>query len=141
MWSGSIEVVCDKKRQVIQTSLGARWLHVHHPVGRGRMSRRESLAGPQCTVLPSLRLICFRPALSPVCGFWVFFWLRFALRSFALWRVCAIAPSFVSGWRAFSSVSLYDNRSPSSILLTSSISDLAWGLFVVSRHTYGLVPY
>jgi hypothetical protein len=24
----------------------------------------------------------------------------------AMWRVCAIAPGFVSGWRAFSSVSL-----------------------------------
>jgi hypothetical protein len=34
------------------------------------------------------------------------FWLRFALRSFALWRVFAIAPSLVSGWRAFSSFSL-----------------------------------
>jgi hypothetical protein len=32
--------------------------------------------------------------------------LRFALRILALWRVCAIAPSVVSGWRAFSSVSL-----------------------------------
>jgi hypothetical protein len=32
--------------------------------------------------------------------------LRFALRSFAVWCVCAIAPSFVSGLRAFSSVSL-----------------------------------
>jgi hypothetical protein len=31
---------------------------------------------------------------------------RVALRSLALWRVFAIAPSFVSGWRAFSSVSL-----------------------------------
>jgi hypothetical protein len=32
--------------------------------------------------------------------------LRFALHSLAVWRVCRIAPSFVSGWRAFSSVSL-----------------------------------
>jgi hypothetical protein len=32
--------------------------------------------------------------------------LRFASRSPAMWRVCAIALSFVSGWRAFSSVSL-----------------------------------
>jgi hypothetical protein len=32
--------------------------------------------------------------------------LRFASRSLAVWRVCAIALSFVSGWRAFSSVSL-----------------------------------
>jgi hypothetical protein len=32
--------------------------------------------------------------------------LRFASRSLAVWRVCAIALSFVSGWRAFCSVSL-----------------------------------
>jgi hypothetical protein len=32
--------------------------------------------------------------------------LRFALRSLAVWCVCAIAPSFISGWRAFSPVSL-----------------------------------
>jgi hypothetical protein len=31
---------------------------------------------------------------------------RFALRSLAVWRVRAIAPSFIFGWRAFSSVSL-----------------------------------
>jgi hypothetical protein len=32
--------------------------------------------------------------------------LHFALRGLALWLVCAIAPSFVSGWRVFSSFSL-----------------------------------
>jgi hypothetical protein len=32
--------------------------------------------------------------------------IRFALRSLAVWRVRAIAPSFIFGWRAFSSVSL-----------------------------------
>jgi hypothetical protein len=32
--------------------------------------------------------------------------LRFALRSLAVWCVRAIAPSFIFGWRAFSSVSL-----------------------------------
>jgi hypothetical protein len=32
--------------------------------------------------------------------------LRFALRGLAMWRVRAIAPSFIFGWRAFSSVSL-----------------------------------
>jgi hypothetical protein len=32
--------------------------------------------------------------------------LRFALRSLAMRRVCALAPSFVSGWRAFSFDSL-----------------------------------
>jgi hypothetical protein len=48
------------------------------------------------------------PALRPACGFggWFLVWLCFALRGHDLWRVCAIAPSFVSGWRAFSSVSL-----------------------------------
>jgi hypothetical protein len=35
--------------------------------------------------------------------------LRFALRSLAVWRVRAIAPSFVFGWQAFSSVSLCEN--------------------------------
>jgi hypothetical protein len=33
-------------------------------------------------------------------------WFGFALRSLALCRVCAVAPSFVSDWRAFSYVSL-----------------------------------
>jgi hypothetical protein len=35
--------------------------------------------------------------------------LRFASRGPAMWRVCAIALSFVSGWRAFYSVSLCKN--------------------------------
>jgi hypothetical protein len=43
---------------------------------------------------------------APCVGLAFLFWLRFALRSFALWRVFAIAPSSISGWRAFSSVSL-----------------------------------
>jgi hypothetical protein len=38
---------------------------------------------------------------------WVWcFWFGFSLRSLALRLVCAIAPSFISGWRAFYSVSL-----------------------------------
>jgi hypothetical protein len=41
---------------------------------------------------------------SPCVGLGFLVRLRFALRSFAVWCVCAIAPSFVSGWRAFSSV-------------------------------------
>jgi hypothetical protein len=55
---------------------------------------------------PRLRLS--RPVLNPVCGLdcGCLVRLRFALRSLAVWRVCAIAPSFVSGWRAFSFVSL-----------------------------------
>jgi hypothetical protein len=48
-----------------------------------------------------LGLLC-----APCVGLGFLFWLRFALRSFALWRVFAIAPSFVYSWRAFSSVSL-----------------------------------
>jgi hypothetical protein len=43
---------------------------------------------------------------SPCLNFGFLVRLPFALHSFALFRVCAIAPSFVSGWRAFSSVSL-----------------------------------
>jgi hypothetical protein len=72
-------------------------------VGRAHTLRR-GLAGPQSAVLPGPRRRCLRPFLRPKCGFLV--QLCLALRSLALWRVCAIAPSFVSGWRAFSSASL-----------------------------------
>jgi hypothetical protein len=76
---------------------------------------RVPLAGPRCAVSPSPRLRFFRLVSRPVCGFGVFgsASLCVALRSLAMWRVCAIAPSFVSGWRASSSVSLckfYLNR-------------------------------
>jgi hypothetical protein len=59
-------------------------------------------------VLLGPRLGLSRPVVRPVCelGCGCLVRLRFALRSLAVWRVCAIAPSFVSGWRAFSSVSL-----------------------------------
>jgi hypothetical protein len=43
---------------------------------------------------------------APCVGLGCLVRLRCALHSFAVWRVCAIAPSYVSGWRAFSSVSL-----------------------------------
>jgi hypothetical protein len=43
---------------------------------------------------------------APCVGLGCLVRLRFALHSLAVWPVCAIAPSFVSGWRAFSSVSL-----------------------------------
>jgi hypothetical protein len=43
---------------------------------------------------------------APCVGLGLLVRLRFASRSPAMWRVCAIALSFVSGWRAFSSVSL-----------------------------------
>jgi hypothetical protein len=51
---------------------------------------------------PSAKVVqaCF----EPMCGFLL--WLRFALRSLALCGMCAIAPSFVSSWQAFSSVAL-----------------------------------
>jgi hypothetical protein len=54
------------------------------------------------------RLSLSRPVSRPVCGLGCgcLVRLRFALRSLAVWRVRAIAPSFVSGWRAFSSVLL-----------------------------------
>jgi hypothetical protein len=37
---------------------------------------------------------------APYIGLGYLVWLLFALRSLALWRVCAIAPCFGSGWRA-----------------------------------------
>jgi hypothetical protein len=43
---------------------------------------------------------------APWVGLAFLFWRCVALRGFALWRVFAIEPRFVSGWRAFSSVSL-----------------------------------
>jgi hypothetical protein len=58
---------------------------------------------------------------APCVGLGCLVRLRFALHSLAMWRVCAIAPSFVSGWRAFSSVSLC--KSVSGIWPTPS---LAW---------------
>jgi hypothetical protein len=48
---------------------------------------------------------CFCNALPISCASsYVYNRLRFALRSLALCRVCAVAPSFVSGWRALTSV-------------------------------------
>jgi hypothetical protein len=88
-------------------------------VGRARTSRRVPLAGLLCAVSPGPRPRLFRPVSRPVCGLGCgcLVRLRFASRSLAVWRVCAIAPSFISGWRAFSSVSLctyiIDNRTMS----------------------------
>jgi hypothetical protein len=48
----------------------------------------------------------FEPVVRLCVGLGCSVRLRFALRSLALWHFCAIAPSFVSGWRAFSSASL-----------------------------------
>jgi hypothetical protein len=46
-------------------------------------------------------------SLAPCVGLGFLVRLRFASRSHAVWRVRAIAPSFIFGWRAFSSVSLW----------------------------------
>jgi hypothetical protein len=74
-------------------------------VGRVRRDPRRWLDPDAKSCLPlgrgGLGLFC-APCVGR--GFWV--WLCFALRSLALCRVCVIAPSFVSVWRAFSSVSL-----------------------------------
>jgi hypothetical protein len=55
------------------------------------------------------------------------------LRSLAMWRVCAIAPSFVSGWRAFSSVSLRQSIGASrlcvSLLMPATTVQVATGEF------------
>jgi hypothetical protein len=75
-------------------------------VGRARTSRCGPQAGPQCAGLPGPRPRWFRPVMSPVYGFWVLLRLRFALRDLALCRVCEVAPSFASSWRASSSASL-----------------------------------
>jgi hypothetical protein len=59
-------------------------------------------------------------ALCVDLGFLV--WLRFALRSLAVWRVRAIAPSFIFGRRAFTSVSLCNAyRRRSSTLVHRSV--------------------
>jgi hypothetical protein len=65
-----------------------------------------SFVGQFCPPFVGSASLVFRPVSRPVCGFGVLVWLRFALRSLAMWRVCAIAPTYASGWRAFSSVSL-----------------------------------
>jgi hypothetical protein len=64
------------------------------------------LAGPRCVVMPGPWPRWLGPVLRPVCvGCGSLVRLRFALRSLALCRVCEVAPSFVSGWQTFSSVS------------------------------------
>jgi small nuclear ribonucleoprotein (snRNP)-like protein len=50
--------------------------------------------------------LCQGLLCAPCVGLGFLIWLRFELRGLALCRVCAIAPSFVSGLRALSSVSL-----------------------------------
>jgi hypothetical protein len=53
----------------------------------------------------SILLCCLGLSRAPCLGLGCLVRLRFALRGLAVWRVCAIAPSFASGWWAFSSVS------------------------------------
>jgi hypothetical protein len=73
------------------------------PVSVGRV-RRDASLWPDPDDASRLRWL--RPVLRLVCGFWVFGSASLALHSLALCCVCANAPSFVSGWWAFSSVSL-----------------------------------
>jgi hypothetical protein len=77
-----------------------------------RAYRRCPLPGQRVPVLvgrvrrdarPSAEVV--QACLAPRVWVWGV-WFGFELRGLAMWRVCAIAPSFISGWRAFSSVSL-----------------------------------
>jgi hypothetical protein len=74
--------------------------------GQARTSRRVPLAGLRCAVSPGPRLRLFRPVSRPCVGLGFLVRPNFALHSLAVWCVCAIAPSFIFGWRALSSVFL-----------------------------------
>jgi hypothetical protein len=77
------------------------------PVSVGRVRRDECRQpGSDARSRPALGCGCLGLSLAPCVGLGFLVRLRFASRSPAMWRVCAIALSFVSGWRAFSSVSL-----------------------------------
>jgi hypothetical protein len=69
-------------------------------------SRRVPLAGLRCAISPGPRLKLLGLSRVPCVGLGFLVRLRFALHGFAVWCVCAIAPSLNSGWRAFSSVFL-----------------------------------
>jgi hypothetical protein len=77
------------------------------PVSVGRV-RRDTCRRPgsDARSRPALGCGCLGLSLAPCVGLGFLVRLRFASRSPAMWRVCAIALSFVSGWRAFPSVSL-----------------------------------
>jgi hypothetical protein len=61
---------------------------------------------------------CLGLSRAPCVGLGFLVRLRFASRSLAVWRVCAIALGFVSGWRAFSSVSLCNSMYQYMVLST-----------------------
>jgi hypothetical protein len=61
------------------------------------------------------------------------FWFGFSLRGLALCRVCMIAPSFVSGWWAFSSVSLSVNQ-----LSILSIGFIYWSILSINTINRGV---
>jgi hypothetical protein len=76
-------------------------------VSVGRVRRDECRRpGSDARSRPALGCGCLGLSLAPCVGLGFLVRFRFASRSPAMWRVCAIALSFVSGWRAFSSVSL-----------------------------------
>jgi hypothetical protein len=76
----------------------------------------------------SLVPLCTSILYAPCVGFGFRVRLRSMLRSLALCCVCEVAPSFVSGWRSFSSFALYDTlyhyscRQAASTHLSSSLS-------------------
>jgi hypothetical protein len=71
------------------------------------------------------------PVLCLVCRFG-FFWFGFAWRCVALLcAVCVVAPSFVSGLRAFSSVSLCENKNVFYTWFQQVSSDLPFVLMSV----------
>jgi hypothetical protein len=80
-------------------------LCVGRPVGR---ARRDACRwpDPDARSRPALGFSCLRLFRAPSAGLLCLVRLRFAWRSLAMRRVYAIAPGFVSGCRAFSSVSL-----------------------------------
>jgi hypothetical protein len=70
----------------------------------------NSLCRPVLSLCRLSAYVTTRASGRPACfelRVWVLhFWFGFALHSLALCRVCRVAPSFVSGWQAVSSVSL-----------------------------------
>jgi hypothetical protein len=74
-------------------------------------------------------------------GFGFLVLLRFASRSLAMWRVCAIALSFVSGWRAFSSVSLCNYISYDLTQVLDLYRPFSWGLLHAAECTVWTITY
>jgi hypothetical protein len=77
------------------------------PVSVGCERRDAGLwLDPDAQPCPALACNDVDLSCAPCVGFEFLVRFRFALRSLALCSVCASAPSFVSGWRAFSSVTI-----------------------------------